>query len=63
MESIYLILVIILFILAVSDLIVGVSNDAVNFLNAAVGAKAAHFKWIIFIAALGILVGATKWVF
>ncbi|NNE27495.1 MAG: phosphate permease [Saprospiraceae bacterium] len=59
MESIYLILVIVLFILAISDLIVGVSNDAVNFLNSAVGAKAANFKLIIFIAALGVLVGAT----
>ena len=59
MESIYLVLVIVLFILAISDLIVGVSNDAVNFLNSAVGAKAANFKLIIFIAALGVLVGAT----
>ncbi len=59
MESIYLILVIILFALAVSDLVVGVSNDAVNFLNAAVGAKAGHFRWIMTVAALGVLVGAT----
>ncbi|NNF20946.1 MAG: inorganic phosphate transporter, partial [Saprospiraceae bacterium] len=59
MATIYLILVIILFILAISDLIVGVSNDAVNFLNSAVGAKAATFKVIIFVAALGVLVGAT----
>jgi len=59
MESIYLTLIVILFILAISDLVVGVSNDAVNFLNAAVGAKAASFKWIMAVAALGILVGAT----
>ena len=59
MATIYLVLVIILFILAMSDLIVGVSNDAVNFLNSAVGAKAATFKVIIFVAALGVLVGAT----
>lgn len=59
MENIYLILVIILFVLAISDLIVGVSNDAVNFLNSAIGAKAASFRTIMVIAALGVLVGAT----
>lgn len=59
MLTFYLILVIVLFFLAISDLVVGVSNDAVNFLNSAVGAKAASFKLILFIAALGILVGAT----
>ena len=59
MENFYLILVVILFALAVSDLIVGVSNDAVNFLNSAIGSKAAP-KWIIFtVAALGILIGST----
>ena len=59
MENFYLVLVVILFALAVSDLIVGVSNDAVNFLNSAVGSKAAP-KWIIFtVAAIGILVGTT----
>ena len=59
MATFYLILIIVLFILAISDLIVGVSNDAVNFLNSAVGAKAAAFKTIMFVAALGVLVGAT----
>jgi phosphate/sulfate permease len=59
MGNIYLIIVIILFALAISDLIVGVSNDAVNFLNSAIGSKAAPFKIIMVIAALGILVGAT----
>ena len=59
MATFYLILVIILFFLAISDLIVGVSNDAVNFLNSALGAKAATFKVIMFVAALGVLVGAT----
>lgn len=39
METIYLILIFVLFLLAISDLIVGVSNDAVNFLNSAVGSK------------------------
>ncbi len=59
MENFYLILVVVLFALAISDLIVGVSNDAVNFLNSAIGSKAAP-KWVIFLmASLGILVGAT----
>jgi hypothetical protein len=59
MENLYLILVVILFALAVSDLIVGVSNDAVNFLNSATGSKAAP-RWIIFtLASLGVLIGAT----
>ncbi len=57
--NIYLVIVIVLFILAVSDLIVGVSNDAVNFLNSAIGSKVASFKVILLIAGLGILVGAT----
>jgi len=59
MEAFYLILVVVLFGLAISDLIVGVSNDAVNFLNSAIGAKAAPFKIIMIVAALGVLVGAT----
>ena len=45
--------------LAVSDLWVGVSNDAVNFLNSAVGAKAARFRTAIIVAALGVFCGAT----
>lgn len=52
-------LVIFLFVLAVVDLSVGVSNDAVNFLNAAIGSRAASFKVIIAIAAVGIFVGAS----
>ena len=58
METFYLILVLFLFVLAIFDLSVGVSNDAVNFLNSAIGSKAASFKVIMAIAALGILVGA-----
>ncbi|MGV8134722.1 MAG: inorganic phosphate transporter [Mangrovibacterium sp.] len=59
MEQYYLILVVVLFALAVSDLVVGVSNDAVNFLNSAIGSKAAS-KWLIFtVASIGILIGAT----
>lgn len=59
METIYLVLIVVLFLLAISDLVVGVSNDAVNFLNSALGSKAAPFKVIMIIAALGVLVGAT----
>ena len=59
METFYLFVVIFLFILAVVDLSVGVSNDAVNFLNSAIGARAASFKVIIAIAAVGVFVGAS----
>ena len=58
METFYLFLVIFLFVLAIVDLSVGVSNDAVNFLNSAIGARAASFKVIIAIAAVGVFVGA-----
>ncbi|MEX0987558.1 MAG: inorganic phosphate transporter [Bacteroidales bacterium] len=58
MESYYLLIVIVLFILAISDLVVGVSNDAVNFLNSAIGSKAAPFAIILTIAAAGVLLGA-----
>ncbi|MEN8230263.1 MAG: inorganic phosphate transporter [Bacteroidota bacterium] len=58
MEAYYILIVGVLFLLAISDLIVGVSNDAVNFLNSAIGSKAASFKIILAIAAVGVLVGA-----
>lgn len=58
MDWIYLGFVIFLFILAVSDLWVGVSNDAVNFLNSAIGAKVARFRTIIIVAATGVFLGA-----
>ncbi len=58
MEAYYILIVGVLFLLAISDLIVGVSNDAVNFLNSAIGSKAAPFKIILTIAAAGVLVGA-----
>jgi len=57
METLYLILIVILFLLAISDLIVGVSNDAVNFLNSAVGSKAAPLKILMIVAAVGVLAG------
>lgn len=59
METYYLIILGVLFLLAFSDLIVGVSNDAVNFLNSAVGSKAGSFKLLITVAGLGILIGCT----
>lgn len=59
METFYLFLIIFLFILAIFDLSVGVSNDAVNFLNSAIGSKAASFKVIMVIAAVGVFVGAS----
>ena len=58
METIYLGIVLFLFVLAIFDLVVGVSNDAVNFLNSAIGAKAASFKTVIFIAGVGVFIGA-----
>jgi phosphate/sulfate permease len=57
--SIYLIMVIVLFFLAASDLIVGVTNDAVNFLNSARGARAAKNWVIMIIASIGVFIGAT----
>ncbi len=58
MEAYYIIIVGVLFLLAISILVIGVSNDAVNFLNSAIGSKAASFKVILAVAGLGVLVGA-----
>lgn len=58
METIYFGFVVFLFVLAIFDLMVGVSNDAVNFLQSAIGAKVAKFKKILTIAAIGIFTGA-----
>ncbi|MBQ8442790.1 MAG: inorganic phosphate transporter [Bacteroides sp.] len=58
METMFLGIVIFVFLLAIFDLVVGVSNDAVNFLNSAIGAKAAPFKVVISVAALGVFLGA-----
>lgn len=57
--EIYLIFIIILFVLAASDLMVGVANDAVNFLNSAIGSKVAPRHIIMIVASAGILVGTT----
>ena len=58
MEEIYYVMVAILALLAVSGLYVGVTNDAVNFLNSALGSKAASFRTILIVASVGILIGA-----
>ena len=54
MEDIYLYMLFGLALLAVIDLIVGVSNDAVNFLNSALGSKAISFKTIMIVASVGV---------
>lgn len=50
METVYLGIILFLFVLAAFDLVVGVSNDAVNFLSSAVGAKVAPYRIIMWIA-------------
>ena len=57
--NLYLFFVGILLLLAVSDLIVGISNDAANFLNSALGSKVAPRRVILIIAGLGVIIGAT----
>lgn len=58
METIYLCIVVFLLCLAVFDLFVGVSNDAVNFLQSAVGARVAKFRTVLIIASVGVVLGA-----
>ena len=58
MENIYFLMIIALVALAAADLVVGVSNDAVNFLNSALGSKAISFRTIMIVASLGIAFGA-----
>ena len=58
-ELSYLFVVLFMFTLAIIDLTVGVSNDAVNFLSSAVGSKAAKIKHVLLVAAVGIFVGAS----
>ena len=59
MEFLYIGIIVFLFCLAISDIIVGVSNDAVNFLNSAVGSKTAKFRNLIIIASIGVFLGAS----
>lgn len=58
MDQIYILMLIVLTALAIIDLVVGVSNDAVNFLNSAIGSKAISFKTTMIVASIGVLVGA-----
>lgn len=58
MDNIYFLMLIALAILAIADLVVGVSNDAVNFLNSAIGSKAISFRTIMIVASFGIAAGA-----
>lgn len=58
MDNIYFLMLIALAVLAVADLVVGVSNDAVNFLNSAIGSKAISFRTIMIVASFGIAAGA-----
>ena len=58
MDILFLCVVVFLFLLAVFDLSVGVSNDAVNFLNSAIGSKAASFKRVLIVASIGVFIGA-----
>lgn len=58
MENLYVYMLAALAFLAVADLVVGVSNDAVNFLNSAIGSKAVSFKIIMIVASLGVAIGA-----
>lgn len=59
MDLMFLCVIVFLFVLAVFDLSVGVSNDAVNFLNSAIGSKAATFKRILIVASIGVFIGAS----
>ena len=58
MSTIYLFIVVFLLSLAIFDLFVGVSNDAVNFLQSAIGARVAKFKTVLVIASIGVGIGA-----
>ena len=59
LESMFTVLVVFLVMLACIDLFVGVSNDAVNFLNSAVGCRIAPLQIILIVASAGVLFGAT----
>ncbi len=58
MNTIFLGIVVFIMLLAIFDLVVGVSNDAVNFINSAIGAKAAKFRTVILVASVGVFAGA-----
>jgi len=56
--DVFLIIIVVLFALAITDLVVGVSNDAVNFLNSAIGSRTARFRNLMIITSIGIVLGA-----
>ena len=58
MDNIYLYMLIAITVLAIADIVVGVSNDAINFLNSAIGSKAISLRTIMIVASLGIFIGA-----
>jgi len=58
MDNIYLLMLVALTILAIADIVVGVSNDAINFLNSAIGSKVISLRTIMIVASLGIFIGA-----
>jgi phosphate/sulfate permease len=58
METLFLVVVVLLLCLAVFDLVVGVSNDAVNFLSSAVGSRASSMRTILIIASIGVVIGS-----
>ena len=58
MDNIYLFMLVALAVLAVLDIVVGVSNDAINFLNSAIGSKVISLRTIMIVASLGIFIGA-----
>ncbi len=60
METFFFIAIVLLGLLAIMDLTVGVSNDAVNFLNSAIGSKVATIRTILIVAAVGIIVGSVS---
>lgn len=59
MEYVFIGIIVFLFLLAIFDLSVGVSNDAVNFLQSAVGTKAATWRTVVIVAAVGVFIGAS----
>lgn len=58
MDNIFLLMLIGITILATADIVVGVSNDAINFLNSAIGSKAISMRTIMIVASLGVFIGA-----
>ena len=58
MDNVYLLMLVALALLAIVDIVVGVSNDAINFLNSAIGSKVFSFRTIMIISSIGIFIGA-----